>query len=98
VIGIAAHQRRQIECDAEASAARLEQATVAFVGLFRRPEPGKLPHRPELAAIAGGVNAACVWELSWIGNVTRVLDRRDAVGSVPSLDGPLRVRAGRGPH
>ena len=60
MIGIAAHQRRQIEGDAEAGAAGRQQSLVALVGLFRRPEPGKLPHRPELAAVAGRMNAASV--------------------------------------
>ena len=64
VIGIAPHQRRQIERDAQAGAAGREQRLVALVGLFRRPEPGKLPHRPELAAVAGRVDAARVGELA----------------------------------
>ena len=39
-----------------------EQRLVALVGVFRRPEPGELPHRPELAAVAGGMDAAGVRE------------------------------------
>ena len=63
VIGIAAHQRRQIERDAQAGAAGRQQLPVARVGLLRRAEPGELPHRPQLAAVAGGVDAARVREL-----------------------------------
>ena len=63
VVGVAAHQRRQIEGDAQTGAAGREQLLIALVGLFRRPEAGELPHRPQLAAVAGGVNAARVREL-----------------------------------
>ncbi len=62
VVGVAAHERREVEGDAQPRAAGGEQRLVARVGLFRRPEPGKLPHRPELAAIARRVNAARVGE------------------------------------
>ena len=62
VIGIAAHQRREIEGDAQPGAAGRQQRLVARVGLLRRAEPGKLPHRPQLAAVAGGMNAARVGE------------------------------------
>ena len=64
VIGIAAHQRRQIEGDAQAGAARAQQVLVPRVGVLRRSEPGELPHRPQLAAVAARVNAAGVGELA----------------------------------
>ena len=51
VIGIAAHQRRQVKRHAEARAAGGQQMAIARVGLFRRSEAGKLPHRPQLAAV-----------------------------------------------
>ena len=62
VIGIAAHQRRQVERHAEPCAAGRQQMAITRVGLFRRAEARKLPHRPQLAAVAGGVDAAGVWE------------------------------------
>ena len=71
VIGIAAHQRRQIERHAQAGAAGREQRLVARVGVLRRPEPGKLPHRPQLAAVAGGVNAARVGKRARLADVAR---------------------------
>ena len=58
MIGIAAHQRRQIEGHAQAGRPCRQQLAVAVIGVFRHPEPGKLPHRPELALIAGWMNAA----------------------------------------
>ena len=67
VIGIAPHQRGQIERDAEPRAAGRQQVAIALVGLFRRAEPGKLPHRPQLAAVARGMDAACVREDAGIG-------------------------------
>jgi hypothetical protein len=54
MIGIASHQRRQIECDAQSRTAGLQQLPVAPVRFFGRAEPGELAHRPELAAIAVG--------------------------------------------
>ena len=98
VIRIAAHQRRQVERDAQAGAAGREQRLVAAVGLLRRAEPGKLPHRPELAAIAGGVDAARVGKLAGRAGI----DAGDVVGGVERLDRPAgdrreRLRAlGRG--
>ena len=62
VVRIAAHERWQIEGDAQTGAARGEQGPVSLVGLLRRPKTGKLPHRPELAAIARRVDAAGVRE------------------------------------
>ena len=69
VVRIAPHQRRQVERDAEAGAARREQRLVARVGLLGRAEAGELPHRPELAAVAGGVDAARVRKLAGIAEV-----------------------------
>ena len=72
VVGIAAHQRRQIEGDAQAGAAGAQQRLVALVGLLRRAEAGELPHRPELAAVAGGVDAARVGERSGLRDIAGV--------------------------
>ena len=83
---IAAHQRRQIEGDAQAGAAGGEQRLVARVGVFRRAEPRKLPHRPQLAAVAGGVDAARVRKLAGIAQVARVVHVRDALGGVQAID------------
>ena len=81
MIGIAAHQRRQIERDAQPGAAGREQRLVARVGLLRRAEPGELPHRPELAAVAGRVDAARVGERAGIAEVARVVEAGEVVGA-----------------
>ena len=86
VIGIAAHQRRQVEGHAEPAAARLEQRLEALVGLLRRPEPGELPHGPELAAVAGRVNAAGVGELAGIVQVARRIEVGQVVRGVETVD------------
>ena len=52
MVGIAAHQRRQVEGHAQPGAAGGDQFLVAGVGLFGRAEAGELPHRPQLAAVA----------------------------------------------
>ena len=51
VVRIASHQRRQVECDAQAGRASGEQIAIPAVCVFRRAESGKLPHRPELALV-----------------------------------------------
>src|SRR6185436_10224957 len=99
VIGIAAHQRREIEGNAQTGAALLQQSSIALVGLFGRTEARKLPHRPRLAAIAGCVNASSVRKLAGIPEIARVVDIRDALGRVETLDRTLRLfRVGRSSH
>ena len=51
------------------AAAVLEQILVALVGFLRRGEAGELAHGPELAAIAGGVNAAREGRLAGIAEI-----------------------------
>ena len=65
-VGVIAHQRGQIKGDRETAAARRQQILVALVCLLRRGEAGELAHRPQLAAVAGGVDAARVRRLSWL--------------------------------
>ena len=95
VIGIASHQRRQVEGDAQPGAAGGEQRLVALVGLLRRAEPGELPHRPELAAVAGRVNAARVGKLARVADVAAVVDALQILGGVEALDGPAGDRRER---
>ena len=92
VIRIAAHQRRQVEGDAEAGAAGLQQRLVARVGVFRRPEPGELAHRPELAAVAGRMDAAGVGEHAGIVDVAVVVDPLDVLSRIEPLDRPAGDR------
>src|ERR1041384_2207382 len=58
MIGVVAHQRREVEGDRQPGLAMLEQELVALVGIRRAAEAGELPHRPQLAAIHRGMNAA----------------------------------------
>ena len=58
VVGVVAHLRRQVERDAEAGHALRQQVAVAAVRLRRGPEPGVLPHRPQAAAVHGGLDPA----------------------------------------
>ena len=51
VVGVAAHQRRQVERGREAVAAGGEQLVEAAVGVERGAEAGEHPHRPELRAV-----------------------------------------------
>ena len=82
VVGVASHQRGQIEGDAEPGAAGGEQGLVPLVGLLRRAEPGELAHRPQLAAVAGRVDAAGVGEFAGVVEVALVIEARQVVGRV----------------
>ena len=64
VVGVVAHQRRQIERGGEAGLALCEQIAKALVGVFGGAEAGELAHGPEAAAIHRGVNAAGVGRLA----------------------------------
>ena len=75
-----------------------EQRLVARVGFLRRPEPGKLAHRPELAAVAGGMDAARVGKLARRAGIARL---GQIVAGVEAIDRPagngreLRATLGR---
>ena len=58
MVRVVAHQRRKVERDGQSGLAVLEQELRALVRVRGAAEPGELPHRPELAAIAGRMNAA----------------------------------------
>ena len=86
MVGIAAHQRRQIERDAEPGAAGGDQILVALVGFLRRPEAGELAHRPQLAAVAARVDAAHVGKLAGIADLALVVDAGHILGGIEPLD------------
>jgi hypothetical protein len=48
----------EVEGDAQAAHALIEQVPVPAIGLGRRPEPRVLPHRPEASAVHGRLDAA----------------------------------------
>lgn len=64
----------------------LKQVMVAFVGIFRRAEAGKLAHRPELAPVHVGMNAAGIRKLARMADIAQCVDMGDVVGSVELLD------------
>ena len=57
MIGVVAHQSRQVERHRQPAATVLQQIFVALVGFLRRSEAGKLAHGKQLPPIAGSVNA-----------------------------------------
>src|SRR5262245_49994738 len=98
MIRIAAHQRGEIEGDAEARPAGRQQRLVATVGLLRRTEPGKLPHRPELAAVAGLMNPTRVRESARFRDVASGIDTGEILSRVETLNRTARDgREGRRP-
>ena len=80
MVGVVAHQRRQIERDRESATTVFEQIFVALVGFFGRREAREHAHGPQLAAIAGGMNAARVRRLSGIAEVFVVVPISGKVG------------------
>src|SRR5581483_2428051 len=80
IVRIAAHERRKIEGGGKARLAMRQQVFEPLVGIFRSSKAGKLPHRPDLSAIAIRMNAARVWELSWKRNMVEILAGRRTSG------------------
>ncbi len=79
MVGVVAHQRREVERGGEPRLTVLEQELEPRVRVARAAESGELAHRPQLAAVAGGMNAAR--ERIGAGNaeaVRRSADRRRA--------------------
>ena len=74
MIGIASHQRRQVERHAQSGRPGREQLAVPAIRVLGRPKPSKLPHRPELAAVAGRMNAPRVGILAGIAELARVVE------------------------
>ena len=69
VVGVIAHQRRQIERDRKPGLALREQIAEALVGVLGGAKAGELAHGPQAAAIHGGMNAARVGRLAGIAEV-----------------------------
>src|SRR6185437_7588877 len=59
-----------VESDGQPAAAMGQQIFVTLIGLFGRRKAGELTHRPQPAAIAGGVNAARVWRLPGMSEIS----------------------------
>ena len=76
VVGVAAHLRRQIERDRQPGLPRREQELVAPVRLLGGAEAGVLAHRPRLAPVHGGVDAARERERARPAQVARRIERR----------------------
>ena len=60
IIRVETHEGRQVEGDAQAGLAVIQQIFEACVRVVRRAEPGELPHSPEPAAIHVGITTAGV--------------------------------------
>ena len=66
IVGIDAELGGEVEGDAEAGDAALEEELVAPVGFLGGGEPGVLAHGPGAGAVHGGVDAAGVGEVAGI--------------------------------
>jgi hypothetical protein len=75
-----------------------QEVVIPAIRLFRRSEPGKLPDGPELAAVHVAVNAASVWKIARIGQITRILEVAQLLGPVKRLDWNSAYGSNRGRH
>ena len=57
MVGVVAHDRGHVECDAQTRLAVIEEIMVSPVRIARGPESGKLPHRPEPPAVHRRIDA-----------------------------------------
>jgi hypothetical protein len=73
MIGIVAHERWQIEGHGESAATLGQQVLIALIGLFRGCKAGELPHGPEPAAVAAGMDAARLGRLTGIIQVLFII-------------------------
>ena len=92
VVGVAAHQRRQVEGDRQPAAAVLEQVLEARVRLGRAAVAGELAHRPDPAAVHRLVDAARVRVLTGVAEVALVVEPGDVRRPVHRLDRAARDR------
>ena len=91
MVGVVAHQRREVERGRQAGLSVREQELEARVRVARAAEAGELPHRPQLAAVSSGMDAARVGILARNARVPAALVRRDVERRVERLD--LRSRS-----
>ncbi len=91
-IGVVAHQRRQVKGHGQTHVALAEQILVAGIGLLGAAEAGEHAHRPRLAAVEGGVDAARVGIFTRLAQVVQVVQ----VGHVERRIEPLDRFAGGG--
>ena len=69
----------------------LEQILVALIGFFGRCKTGEHAHGPELAAVAGRVNAARVGRLAGVAEILIVVPVGGEIGlRVKAADGHIR--------
>ena len=82
VVGVVAELGGQVEGDAEAGLALVQQELEALVRLFRRAVAGVLADAPQAAAVHGGLDAAGVGILAGEAHVAHVVHVRHVEGRV----------------
>src|SRR5438874_4435634 len=85
MVGVVAHQGREVEGDRQTGLAVLEQELVPLVGIGGAAEAGELPHRPELAAVHRRMNAAGERILARAAKLTLRIELLQIGGCVYSL-------------
>src|SRR5256885_15604436 len=85
MVGGGPHLRGEAGGHRKAALPLLEQELVPLIGVFRRPEAGELPHRPQPPAIHGGVNPADERVLARRAELTGVIEACEISGGVQQL-------------
>src|SRR5439155_8539007 len=85
MVGVVAHQRREVERHRQTGLAMLEQELVALVGIRRAAEARELPHRPELAAVHRGMNPARERVFTGAPELVLGIEAREIGGGVDRL-------------
>src|SRR5580700_9272503 len=86
MIGVVAHQRRQIERHGEPGLALRQQISESLVGILSCAEAGKLSHGPQPPAIHRGVNAARIGRLAGLAEIALSVPASEIVCSIKLPD------------
>jgi hypothetical protein len=95
VVGVVPHERREIEGGGQSGLTVLEQELESGVGVPCAAEPGELAHRPELPAVAGGMDAAGERVDAGHAQLLRGVCG-DVERGIERLDFPAGIHEGRG--
>ncbi len=97
MVRVVSHLRRQIEGDAQPADAVGKEVAVSLVRFLRGREAGVLPHRPQPAAVHGGLDAASERELAGSAEIGGRIPAGEVIGRADRVHGPIVARLVRSP-
>ena len=87
VIGVVAHERREVERYRKTGLPALQEELVTLVGILRRGEAGEEPHGPQPRAVHAGVGAASERVLAGQAEIAQIIVVGGVQGRVQRADG-----------